>query len=187
LLEKREKGKYRGETFYCYSRPQNLDEYDNPKVLMRNFSYRSQVTLDTEGRYYFTTNIYGINFKNQDKNFLYFMLALLNSNVTWFYVKSTSAGLRGGYYQYKTKYLKPLPVVDYKAALSKDRETVKAIIKNTKMILKNGDSSRDLQVENDRLFYGLYGLDKADIKNIEKATNYQEFVNSSEDIDAEVA
>ena len=182
-LEKREGGKYVGATFYQYSRPQSLNEFDSPKVMMRNFSLRSQVTLDTTGDLYFTTNIYGVNFKRNNQEYLLYMLALLNSNVTWFFVKSTSAGLRGGYYQYKTKYLLPLPIVEYDSAKARESSLVKKIIANTVAILKN-PRNLELQIENDKAFYKLYNLSKQEIAVIERSTNYDSFSIDEDDIAA---
>jgi hypothetical protein len=165
FLEKREAGKHRGKTFYKYSYPKSLDEFDSPKIMMRNFSKRGQITFDQDGSAYFTSNIYGITFKETNKNFSYFMLAILNSDFAWYYIKSTSAGLRGGYFQYKTKYVEPLPVPDFETSKKSIGDLVERLIDITKLLLKNG-SNTELEAESDKIVFKLYGLSNSEISQI---------------------
>jgi hypothetical protein len=39
-----------------------------------------------------------------------FYLSIFNSSLMWFFIKNTSAELRGGYFMYQTKYLEPFPL-----------------------------------------------------------------------------
>lgn len=159
-LELREKGKFKGESFYQYSYPKSLEEFDYPKIMMRNFSLRSQITLDVEGGLCFTTNIYGINLKRSDSDFLYFILAVLNSQMMWFFIKNTSAGIRGGYYQYKTKYVEPFPVIDFDKMVNRDKEKVKALVFLSKKQIDMYEEETSKEI--DKIIFELYKLSSAE-------------------------
>ncbi len=116
-----------------------------------------------------SSNIYGVNLKRNDEEFLYFMLSILNSNIAWYFVKSTSAGLRGGYFQYKTKYVEPMPIPDFEDLKKTNKEQIKTLISNTKMILKSGGND-ELEAKNDEIVYHLFGLTKAEAAQVVSET-----------------
>ena len=55
-------------------------------------------------------------------------MCLLNSNLLWFYLKSTGNVLRGGYFRFNTKYITPFPVPKLPDNMLKYNEKAKTIL-----------------------------------------------------------
>jgi len=110
-LKAREGGRFTA-SWHCYSRPQNLTEFENIKLITPEIANSPQMTFDSDGILYHTTKVYSFAFKDPKRISLKFMLGVLNSKVLWFFLTSTGYVLRGGYYTFKTEYLKPFPVAE---------------------------------------------------------------------------
>ena len=110
-IKGREKGKMSNrQDWYAYIYPKNLDKFDSSKIMTREISLGCNMTYDSEGKIYHNTKVYSFvknkKFNIDDK----FYLALLNSKVMWFFIKNTGSEYSGGYYVFKTNYLKPFPL-----------------------------------------------------------------------------
>ncbi len=127
VLEARERGRFRGDRFYQYGRPQNLRLWDSdepilvvPDVASRSRAMRlakHDVVLDSA---------YAIVPHQAD--LVDFLLAILNSSIVTFWLRETGILLRGGYLRMKTAYLRELPIPDPDLALSmKIAEAAKAV------------------------------------------------------------
>ena len=80
------------------------------KILTPDVSYKGSMWKDSEGRYFYADTSYAIIVK---KNFLQYcdvIYSILNSSMLWFYLQNTGAVQRGGFFRFKTNYLKPFPV-----------------------------------------------------------------------------
>jgi hypothetical protein len=109
-LDEREKGRFKGEGWYCYGRPQNLDRFEIPeKIVLPDVANRGTCFLDQEGRWLLDT-AYAIACKPGTQLDLRFILALLNSPLLTYFLKETGTTLRGGYFRMKTAYLNPFPI-----------------------------------------------------------------------------
>jgi adenine-specific DNA-methyltransferase len=111
-LGSRERGRMHGEQFYAYIYPKNLIEFDAVKLMTPEIALGCQMALDEQGICYHTTKVYSFVFKPSATGSLKFYLGLLNSKVLWFFLSSTGYALRGGYFTFKTDYLKPFPIPD---------------------------------------------------------------------------
>jgi hypothetical protein len=109
FLENREKGKMKGNKWYAYVYPKNLDIMGSSKILVPDIADRSAFALDEKGEYAFTSG-YAIIFKEDIKESSKYILGLLNSNVLEFFARKTSTTLRGGFYRYFSKFLEQLPM-----------------------------------------------------------------------------
>lgn len=111
----RKKIRYKTNPKYWYSlhRSREISLFEQPKLIMRNFSFGSEVSFDDES-IFFGTNCYGLTMKKFDENTIKFYLAIINSNLMWFFMKNTSPVLRGGFVQYKTTYVENFPLPDTK-------------------------------------------------------------------------
>lgn len=109
-LGERERGRMHGQNFYAYIYPKNLAEFESVKIITPEIALGCQMTLDSEGIFYHTTKVYSFVFKESVKAPLKYLLGLLNSKVLWYFLTSTGYVLRGGYYTFKTEYLKPFPI-----------------------------------------------------------------------------
>jgi adenine-specific DNA-methyltransferase len=182
-LEEREKGKMRGEKFYAYIYPKNLSEFEQKKIMTPEIALGSQLSFDPNGTFYHTTKVYSFVFKDtQKENTLYF-LGLLNSKLLWVYLKATGYTLRGGYFTFKTEYLKPFPirVIDFtnkkdldrhnhmtslvETMLSLNEQLTEARTSHEQTLLQRQIEATDRQI--DTLVYELYGLTEEEIKIVE--------------------
>jgi hypothetical protein len=109
-FESRENGKLSGENAFQYIYPKNLVEFDHIKIMTPEIAARPEFTLDSLGTLYHTTKVYSLALLPAWEPKKFFLLGLLNSKVMWFYLKQTGYVLRGGFYAFKTEYLKPFPI-----------------------------------------------------------------------------
>ncbi len=107
----REKGKMDiNEGWYLYIYQKNHEKFPNPKIMTQEISLGCNMTYDENGEFYHPTTIYSF-VKNRDFNVdEKFYLGILNSKIMWFFLKNTGTELRGGYFRFKTNYLKPFPL-----------------------------------------------------------------------------
>ncbi|PHV63759.1 Eco57I restriction-modification methylase domain-containing protein [Cyanobacterium aponinum] len=163
-LENRESGRFKDE-WWCFSRPQNMTEFEQKKIITPEISYGCNITLDTTGLYH-NTKCYSFIFKDNKKQDLKYYLALLNSSILWFYLTSTGYVLRGGYFTFKTNYLMPFPIPK---ATEAQKEAIEKIVDEILGIKKNNPSAdtRKLEREIDLLVYELYGLTEEEINIVE--------------------
>ena len=69
---------------------------------------------DINGEFYHTTKVYGYIKKHDIPYSYYFLLALMNSTLFWFFLKHTGSVLRGGYYTFKLIILCLFPFLNFK-------------------------------------------------------------------------
>jgi hypothetical protein len=111
LIKGREGGKLINETdWYKYLYPKNLNLFDKPRLVCRDICQFSQFSFDLHGDFCQTTTVYGY-LKNEDikEDYPYF-LAILNSQLTWYFMKNTAAVLANGYYRYMPRYISEFPI-----------------------------------------------------------------------------
>ena len=108
-LEIREHGRF-SESWWCFSRPQNMAEFLAVKIMTPEISLGCQMTIDEKGECYHTTKVYSFVFNERAKGTVKYYLGLLNSKVLWYFLTQTGYVLRGGYYTFKTNYLTPFPI-----------------------------------------------------------------------------
>jgi len=108
-LEEREKGRMRHEKFYAYIYPKNLSEFEAVKIMTRDIAGYCEFTIDDNFLYH-TTTVYSFVFSENIKEKLFYWLGILNSSLFWFFLVNTGNVLRGGFFRFKTNYLKPFPI-----------------------------------------------------------------------------
>lgn len=176
-LEERENGRWKGDNFYCYGRPQNHDILPLKKILVPVVVNRAKAAWDSEGLHvidsvYFVKRIKQSNIADE------YVLALLNSSLLTYFLMKTSSNLRGGYFSMKPGYVDRFPL---KADFSnkEEKETYELIIKlvtriNTISSNRKSDIlERELLILKERLddmIIQLYGLEE-EKPNIESLVN----------------
>lgn len=110
-IKGREKGKMNiDKHWYLYIYPKSLTKFQNAKIMTQEISLGCNMTYDEKGEFYHPSTIYSF-IKNEkfavDEKFY---LGILNSKVMWFFLKNTGTELGGGYFRFKTNYLKPFPL-----------------------------------------------------------------------------
>jgi len=183
-LEEREKGRFKGSEWYIYGRSQNIDLMLLPKILVPDIANRVSFTLDENGEYAFTSG-YGITLKNGIKESLKYILGLLNSKLSDFYLKMLSTPMRGGFYKYETRFIKNLPIrsidfqnpddvalhdkivklVEQMLQLHKNLDDAKT--PNEKKMIQRQIDATDKQI--DKLVYELYDLMDEEIQIVKNS------------------
>jgi len=114
-LEARERGKWKGITaWYAYGRRQNLEQFDQPKIMTQVLASKASFALDLDEKLYFVgggnAGGYGITFKPMKNLSLQYASALLNSALLDWHLKKSSSRFRGGFYSYARRFLEGLPI-----------------------------------------------------------------------------
>lgn len=119
-----------------------------------NFSY------DINGQFYSTTTVYGY-IKKKDNSLSYeTLLAILNSQLCWWYLVHTGTVLANGYYRYKPAYLKPLPIPNITNNMDNMmRDKVNKAIQNTEKQI--------IEKEINEMIYSWYNLTEDEIIEVQ--------------------
>lgn len=177
-LEKREKGRWKGNSFYCYGRPQNHDMLPLKKILVPVVVNRAKAAWDSVGLHVIDS-VYFVKRIKQSRIADEYILALLNSNLLTYFLMKTSSNLRGGYFSMKPAYVDRFPL---KAEFSteEEKETYAQIIQSVtriNMIAPNRKSEvveREILVLKERIdemIYRLYGLNDEEKRSVESLVN----------------
>ncbi len=181
-LSDRERGKMHGDNFYAYIYPKNLRDFNQIKIITPEIANNCQMTIDERGQLYHTTKVYSFVFKIDDD--LRYILGILNSKVLWFFLQSTGYILRGGFYVFKTEYLKPFPIPcsisekpPSKEQYNEMIDLVNRMLRFHKNLTEEGNTqAKELLLrqiaaqenEINKLAYDIYGLTNEEIKIIEE-------------------
>ena len=110
-LRGREKGRLNEDDFwYKYIYPKNLTLFESQKLVAPEISLGGNYSIDYNGQYYSTTTIYGYIKKPNVTISNETLMAILNSQLCWWFLVHTGTVLANGYYRYKPAYLKPFPI-----------------------------------------------------------------------------
>lgn len=163
-LEKREKGRFKGISFYCYGRPQNHEILALKKILVPAVVNKAKAAWDAIGLHVIDS-IYFVRRKKQSNIADEYILALLNSNLLTYFLMKASSNLRGGYFSMKPAYVDRFP---FKAKFStrQEKEIYEQIIQMVKRINTISNTKSEtvrrevitLKEKIDELIYRLYGL-----------------------------
>jgi hypothetical protein len=173
-LEKRENGRFKGDKFYCYGRPQNHDKLPQKKILVPVIVNEAKAAWDSEG-IHVIDSVYFVNRKTKNVVKDEYLLAILNSKLLTYFLIKTSSNLRGGYFSMKPGYVDNFPLkVDF--STKEEKECYSKIIQYVKRInaIIDIDSKvvereiKTLKEKIDRLIFNLYGLKIKEKKIIEK-------------------
>jgi len=105
-----------GRVWYGAARPQNLDYFFQPKLVLQLLSRRNSFALDQHGKFVFQAGgkgggVYGISPASEVGN-LQALLGFLNSRVTDFLIKQISSVYGGRFYSYADQFVKELPLAE---------------------------------------------------------------------------
>lgn len=141
-FEKEIRGRERGrmdvdEGWFLYIYPKNLPYFQYPKIMTREISLGCNMTYDEKGEFYHNTKVYSFVKKDKFQVDEKYYLGIMNSSLMWFFLKNTGSEYRGGYYVFKTNYLKPFPLPE--------------ISENSQDVI----NKVNLQLENNKVFQNL--------------------------------
>ena len=108
-LESRERGRFRGDDFYRFGRPQNMAYHGSrrPKIVIPDVAHSGRAMLDTRGAMVLDTAYAARPLADDLSPEL--LLAVLNSRAVKLWLSETGIPLRGNYLRLKTAYLSSLP------------------------------------------------------------------------------
>lgn len=158
-LENRESGRFKNE-WWCFTRPQNMTEFEREKIITPDIASGCQMTLDYYG-FYHTTTVYSFIFKQDTEESLKYYLALLNSQVLWYFLTATGSVLRGDYFRFKTNYLMPFPIPTATAA---EQKAIEELVQ--KCLNAKGQNCQQWEQEIDERVARLYGLSDQEMQII---------------------
>jgi adenine-specific DNA-methyltransferase len=175
-LESRAYVKKGGRRWYEIWVHQSPGDFAQLKLITPDIAPENRFALDT-GNYFVNGTCFYIILKDQSIEYNLLILALLNSKVLEFFHKVTSGNaLYAKRFRYWASYLKPYPIPDL--AHPRNSTIVKQIIKNTgKLVEMSGEKEiANLESENDRLTYQLFGLTDQEIEELEYSLSFQSVV-----------
>jgi hypothetical protein len=110
-LEARERGRFRGDTYYCHGRPQNIPWLLEPvpKVVVPDVARDGRALLDAAGTLVMDS-AYAIRLGPDAPYRPSLVLAVMNSPLVRLWLRGSGVPLRGGYVRMKTAYLAGLPL-----------------------------------------------------------------------------
>ena len=166
--------------WWLYPYPKNLLVMDKPKIIYQVLSRRGSFTLDEYGEFCYvgggTAGGYSITTESNDIIELKYLLGILNSNVTTFFISKVASSFRGGYFSFGKNSFEhfSLPSEDLV-----DRELVALVDKMINLnkglqIVKTPQEEKLLKIQIDKIdeeinncVYKLYDLSDDEIKIIE--------------------
>lgn len=163
-LENRENGKMRHGSWYGYVYPKALDVMSQPKIFTPDLAPKPRFSLDASGECFFTGGAaggYGIIVKDGfDRDYI---LGILNSRVSEWFINQTATQMRGGWRSYEARFIRHIPIPE-------TTETHQAHIIGLVQQILAAPGSADiprLEAEIDRLVYELYELTEEEIAVVE--------------------
>ena len=170
ILRNRERGRLLSDDYwYRYIYPKNLILFDNIKLVAPEISLGGNYAFDEKGQFYSTTKIYGYIKKNDVKSSYKSLMAILNSKVMWYFMRNTGYVLRGGYYTFKTNYVKPFPMPSDAAIIAIEPVLIPLVDKV--LLAKKNNPKADTSTEEreiDNIVFDLYGLTEEERNEIIK-------------------
>ena len=182
-LQNREHGLMRGSTWYGYSRVQALDVIQLPKIFTPDIAPHSSFSFDHQGAIFFTGGVaggYGIQVLPEYK--YEYILGILNSKLTSWFIAQSATQMRGGYFSYESRFISNISIWNLdnsdkrydkmvkmvEQMLSLNKKLAKVKTPHEKNVIQRQIEATDRQI--DSLVYKLYSLSEKEIKIVEEAT-----------------
>ncbi|WP_420878629.1 Eco57I restriction-modification methylase domain-containing protein [Roseivirga pacifica] len=166
-LENRERGRFKGDFWFQFGRNQAVEIIYSPKIFTPDISPAPSFAFDNLGNKFFTGGVSGgygiVPIELKDNHYL---LAILNSKVTNWYITKTSTQMRGGWYSFESRFIKSIPIKSASDNRKKKIESKVDQILSLKKENPQADTSA-LEAEIDQMVYELYGLSEEEIKIVE--------------------
>jgi hypothetical protein len=187
-LSDRNKGQM-GKLWYGYVYKKNHTKFGLEKLLVPSLANSACFAPDLVGKYFFVGSGggggggYGIVLKPDEKMSYLYLLGLLNSALSTFYLKKISSTFRGGYIALNRQYIEQIPIrtINFTDPADKSRHDrmvslvmqmldlnkrlQDAKLDHDKTLLQRQIEATDTAI--DKLVYELYGLTEEEIAVVE--------------------
>ncbi|MGA2034319.1 MAG: N-6 DNA methylase [Thermoguttaceae bacterium] len=173
-LAKREDGRWDGDKFYRYSRPQNFEPLSQPKIMNPDICEHPQMCWDASGEFVFSGGAAGgVAILPSPRISSALLMGILNSKFADDWIRQNGTPYRGGYLNCEIRFIKNLPIklpetADEKRLAERIVESVRAIMDGKTKLRDAKLSDRERRtlegdVENhehriDELIFNLYGV-----------------------------
>lgn len=164
-----------GKLWYELWNQRKFSNFQKQRIVTPEISDRNNFI--TTNSFFGNTKTYNIILKNSAPSEYLFFLGLLNSKLLDFTYKIITTPQAGGFYAYKTQFLKKLPIKTFsKEKLSVFIELVGKLLEITNMTKSSADEIKYQQLlktkrKIDQMVYELYGLNKDEIKLIDESNS----------------
>jgi len=187
-LAERNKGQM-GKLWYGYVYKKNHTKFGLAKLLVPSLANSACFASDLDGKYFFVGSGggggggYAITLKPEEKISYYYLLGLLNSALSTFYLKKISSTFRGGYIALNRQYIEQIPIRTINFADQSDKARHERMVALVSQMLDLNKRLQDATLDHektllsrqveaadaaiDALVYELYGLTMEEIKIIE--------------------
>ena len=167
------------DNFYKYSAARSLNDYEQPKILIPDMLVSNRMGFDVQGEFFTGPAIHcpifnEIGCKVPEKVYL----AILNSNLFWFFISNTSTALRGNAYRLTPEFITRFSFPDLDG--NKNNELLiklvdQMITAQEQLNSATSDSDKNfsqkwidiLDKQINTVVYGLYGLTADEVKVVE--------------------
>ena len=120
VLSQRGSERMNYESWYALWNARNPNNFKYTKILTPDISYKGSMSLSDRQDILHSDTCYAIILKPDVGLNPKTVLAILNSQLIWFYLTNISTSLKGGYFRYKTNYLNRIPVIEIKFTTPQD-------------------------------------------------------------------
>jgi hypothetical protein len=175
-LANREEGRWDGEEFYKYSRPQNFAVLTSPKIMNPDICEHLQMCWDEGGRYVFSGGAAGgvAIVADEKKVSSLFLLGVLNSYLAERWIRAKGTPFRGGYLNCEIRFIRDFPIrlpqnAHQEMQANRIAESARNIIEIKKKLVAATTSQRErgsleTEIESDlrrinEAVFRLYGVD----------------------------
>lgn len=148
-----------GPDWWAFGRNQNLDQFEQPKIMLPDYHDQPAAALDLEGRFYSIT-AYCLTLKNDAPVTLPILACIMNSTLLFWILGKTGTALQRGFVRFMPQYLDKLPVA------IPDKQVMQRLMEIAQEGRKSGHES--VKAKLDAAVYRLYGLTEEEIAVIEK-------------------
>jgi hypothetical protein len=153
--------------WYRYARNQGVDYVELPKISSMEICANHPNVIFNQDNFYHNTKVYSwYKYEETEESYEY-LLAIANSKLLWWFLKTTGDTLQGDARTFKTNYLNPfpLPLILEQAKENSISEKVKIVMEQKKLNAKA--NTTEVENEINELVYQLYDLTEEEINIIE--------------------
>jgi len=157
------------DSWYRYARKQGVDNVEVLKLSSMEICAKNPNVILDDKNFYHNTKVYSWYKKSDTKESYEYLLAVANSKLLWWFLKSTGDTLQGDARTFKTNYLNPFPLPENVS--EKQEATIVSLVEQILELKKENPAAdvSELEAEIDRLVYTLYDLTKEEIAIVEAA------------------
>lgn len=168
--------------WYSCHRSRDMRVFEQRRIVTPEISKGCSFTIADSGLYH-NTQVYSLVPAPGREEHLLYWLGILNSKVLWWFLQKTGTVLRGGYFRFKTNYLRPFPIVTCDMSKHAERARHDHVVELVDRMLDLHERLRQAKAPQDktslerqigatdaqinRIVYELYGLTSEEVQIVE--------------------